>query len=105
MNPASFLNLPAYDQKIAELGEKFGLKVDPKAKIWQLSVGEQQRVEILKMLYRGADILIMDEPTAVLAPQLRLTTCSVPSGRWLRQGKSIIFISHKLQEVMAIADE
>ena len=54
---------------ILALQEQYGLKVDPKAKIWQLSVGEQQRVEILKMLYRGARVLIMDEPTAVLTPQ------------------------------------
>ncbi|MBI1880996.1 MAG: ATP-binding cassette domain-containing protein, partial [Chloroflexi bacterium] len=64
--PRFFLNLPAYDQKILALQEQFGLRVDPAAKIWQLSVGEQQRVEILKTLYRGANILIMDEPTAVL---------------------------------------
>ena len=62
------MNLPEYDRVIMELGERFGLKVDPRAKIWQISVGEQQRVEILKMLYRGVEVLIMDEPTAVLAP-------------------------------------
>lgn len=101
--PRFFLRLSTYDTKVAELGQKFGLAVDPRAKIWQLSVGEQQRVEILKMLYRGANVLIMDEPTAVLAPQeieglfgiLRAMTA---------QGKSIIFISHKLNEVTAIAD-
>lgn len=101
--PRFRLKLQDYEKKVADLGDKFGLKVDPKAKIWQLSVGEQQRVEILKMLYRGADVFIMDEPTAVLAPSeinilfenLRLMT---------KQGKSIIFISHKLQEVMSISD-
>ncbi len=62
------MRLPHYDKVIADLGDRFGLKVDPRAKIWQLSVGEQQRVELLKMLYRGAEVLIMDEPTAVLAP-------------------------------------
>jgi ABC-type uncharacterized transport system ATPase subunit len=102
-DPRFILRLSEYDRKIAELGERFGLKVDPKAKIWQLSVGEQQRVELLKMLYRGAQILIMDEPTAVLAPQeiegLFHTLRSMAA-----EGKSIIFISHKLQEVMAIAD-
>ena len=66
--PRFLLNLSTYEAKIAEMAERYGLHVDPTAKIWQLSVGEQQRVEILKMLYRGADILIMDEPTAVLAP-------------------------------------
>jgi simple sugar transport system ATP-binding protein len=100
--PRFWLNLPGYDQKILELQEQFGLRVDPTAKIWQLSVGEQQRVEILKMLYRGASILIMDEPTAVLAPQeideLMATLRSMAG-----QGKSIIFISHKLHEVTAIA--
>lgn len=101
--PRFWIKLAEHDQVISELGDRFGLKVDPKAKIWQLSVGEQQRVEILKMLYRGAQVLIMDEPTAVLAPQeieelfrtLRTMTA---------EGKSVIFISHKLQEVMAIAD-
>lgn len=101
--PRFRLRLHEYDRIISELGERFGLKVDPQTKIWQLSVGEQQRVEILKMLYRGVDVLIMDEPTAVLAPQeieglfdvLRTMT---------KEGKSIIFISHKLQEVMAISD-
>ncbi len=101
--PRFWLKLPEYDRVIAEMGEKFGLKVDPKVKIWQLSVGEQQRVEILKMLYRGAQVLIMDEPTAVLAPQeiegLFKTLRTMAS-----EGKSVIFISHKLQEVMSIAD-
>ncbi|MEN8098060.1 MAG: ABC transporter ATP-binding protein [Chloroflexota bacterium] len=101
--PSFFLRLPEYHQQIALLEERFGLKVAPEAKIWQLSVGEQQRVEILKMLYRGADVLIMDEPTAVLAPsevdELFDTLRSMTE-----QGKSIIFISHKLHEVMTISD-
>ncbi|MEA2519288.1 MAG: ral nucleoside transport system ATP-binding protein [Chloroflexota bacterium] len=88
---------------VAALAERFGMRIDPRARIWQLSVGEQQRVEILKMLYRGARILIMDEPTAVLAPQeaddlfatLRTMTA---------EGRSVVFISHKLGEVLAIAD-
>ena len=67
--PRFFLNLPRFERKIQELQSQFGLTVDPKAKIWQISVGEQQRVEILKTLYRGANVLIFDEPTAVLAPQ------------------------------------
>ena len=66
--PRFLMNLPDYDRKVAEIAESFGMKVDPTVKIWQLSVGEQQRVEILKALYRGAQILILDEPTAVLAP-------------------------------------
>jgi simple sugar transport system ATP-binding protein len=101
--PRFLLRLNEFDQKIEELGEHYGLKVDPKAKIWQLSVGEQQRVEILKMLYRGAQVLIMDEPTAVLAPQ-EIEGLIQTLRSMVASGKSIIFISHKLQEVMAIAD-
>jgi len=101
--PRFVMRLAKYDHLVADLGERFGLRVDPKARIWQLSVGEQQRVEILKMLYRGAGVLIMDEPTAVLAPQeieeLFYTLRSMRA-----QGKSIVFISHKLGEVMAVAD-
>ena len=102
-DPKFFMNLAAYDQKIEKLQEKFGLKVDPTAKIWQLSVGEQQRVEILKTLYRGAEILILDEPTAVLAPQ-EIDELMETMRTLVRQGKSIIFISHKLNEVQAVAD-
>ena len=101
--PRFRLRLGEYDRVVADLGRQYGLQVDPKAKIWQLSVGEQQRVEILKMLYRGARVLIMDEPTAVLAPQevqeLFRTLRSMAA-----EGKSIVFISHKLHEVMEIAD-
>lgn len=102
-DPRFIMRLPDYDTKIAELGERFGLKVDPRVKIWQLSVGEQQRVEILKMLYRGVDVLIMDEPTAVLAPQ-EIEGLFETLRAMVAQGKSVIFISHKLQEVSAIAD-
>ena len=101
--PRFRLNLPVYDKKIAELGERFGMKVDPSAHVWQLSVGEQQRVEILKMLYRGVDVLIMDEPTAVLAPQ-EIEGLFETLRSMVADGKSIIFISHKLGEVTAIAD-
>lgn len=101
--PKFFLNLPEYDKKILELEEQFGLHVPPTAKIWQLSVGEQQRVELLKMLYRGADILILDEPTAVLAPQ-EIDDLMNTLRKMAAQGKSIIFISHKLHEVTQIAD-
>ncbi len=97
------MRLNEYDEKIADLGDQFGLKVDPRAKIWQLSVGEQQRVELLKMLYRGANVLIMDEPTAVLAPQ-EIEGLFQTLRSMIAQGKSVIFISHKLQEVTAIAD-
>lgn len=102
-DPKFILNLRRYDAKIEELGRQFGLEVDPRAKIWQLSVGEQQRVEILKMLYRGANVLIMDEPTAVLAPQ-EIEGLFEILRSMARQGKSIIFISHKLNEISAIAN-
>ena len=102
-DPRFFMRLNEYDKKIADLGDKFGLKVDPRAKIWQLSVGEQQRVELLKMLYRGADVLIMDEPTAVLAPQ-EIDVLFDTLRSMIAQGKSVIFISHKLHEVSSIAD-
>ncbi len=102
-DPRFFMHLPEYDEKVTEVGERFGLKVDPRAKIWQLSVGEQQRVELLKMLYRGANVLIMDEPTAMLAPQEIEGLFDILRSM-IVQGKSVIFISHKLQEVTAIAD-
>lgn len=101
--PRFFMRLSKYDKDVLALQEQFGLYVTPTAKIWQLSVGEQQRVEILKMLYRGADILIMDEPTAVLAPQ-EIDELMVTLRAMTEQGKSIIFISHKLHEVEQIAD-
>ncbi|MGB4595207.1 MAG: ABC transporter ATP-binding protein, partial [Anaerolineaceae bacterium] len=101
--PKFVLNLKKYDQKVKNLAEQFGITIDPTAQIWQLSVGEQQRVEILKILYRGAQILIMDEPTAVLAPQEAAELIETLRGM-ARQGKSIIFISHKLNEVRAVAD-
>ncbi|MGB2894898.1 MAG: ATP-binding cassette domain-containing protein, partial [Anaerolineales bacterium] len=101
--PRLRMNLSHYDQIISDLGEQYGLHVDPRAKIWQLSVGEQQRVEILKMLYRGVNVLIMDEPTAVLAPQ-EIQELFITLRSMIAEGKSIIFISHKLDEVMAIAD-
>ena len=101
--PRFFMNLPRYEHKVQELQEQFGLHVDPKAKIWQISVGEQQRVEILKTLYRGANVLIFDEPTAVLAPQ-EINDLIVTMRALVAQGKSIIFISHKLHEVEAVAD-
>jgi ABC-type uncharacterized transport system ATPase subunit len=101
--PRFRMRLKEYDQIIGDLGKHFGLKVDPTAKIWQLSVGEQQRVELLKMLYRGAEVLIMDEPTAVLAPS-EIDGLFITLRAMIAEGKSIIFISHKLQEVTAIAD-
>jgi simple sugar transport system ATP-binding protein len=100
--PRFLLRLTEFDRRVLALQEQYGLKVDPRAKIWQLSVGEQQRVEILKMLYRGARVLIMDEPTAVLTPQeVRELFATLRS--MTERGHSIIFISHKLDEVLQIA--
>jgi ABC-type uncharacterized transport system ATPase subunit len=90
-------------QRIRDLSQQFKLGVDPDALIWHLSMGEQQRVEILKALYRGADVLILDEPTAVLTPQeaddLLAIIRELAAG-----GRAILFISHKLNEVLAISD-
>ncbi len=101
--PRFALNMRQVEREILDLSRQYRLQVDPTAFIWQLSVGEQQRVEILKLLYRGADVLILDEPTAVLTPQE-----SEELGHTLRrmagEGKAIIFISHKLDEVTAFAD-
>ena len=90
-------------QKVAQLAEHFGLAVDPRKLVRDLSVGERQRVEILKALYRGARILILDEPTAVLAPK-EVETLFATLKSMVAEGLSIIFISHKLNEVMAVAD-
>ncbi len=89
--------------KVAELSKRYGMAVDPAAAIWQLSIGEQQRVEILKILYRGARILLLDEPTAVLTPQ-EAEDLFVTLRAMREQGHSIVFISHKLHEVMAVSD-
>ncbi len=88
---------------IAAVSERYNLPIAPDAKIWQLSVGEQQRVEILKTLYLGAKILIMDEPTAVLTPQ-EVEKMFVTLREMTKNGHTIIFISHKLDEVLSIAD-
>src|SRR5262245_586856 len=101
--PRFYINYDKVNKQVADLSQKFGLAVDPEAKIWQLSVGEQQRVEILKMLYQGAKILIMDEPTAVLTPQ-EVTELFKTLRTMAASGHTIIFISHKLDEVLAIAD-
>jgi general nucleoside transport system ATP-binding protein len=100
---AFFLHGRSIERTVAELGERYGLDVHPRAKIWQLSVGEQQRVEILKALYRNARILIMDEPTAVLTPQEAVSLFSTLRAM-ADEGKTVIFISHKLHEVKAVAD-
>jgi general nucleoside transport system ATP-binding protein len=90
-------------QRIRDLSQLYGLEVDPDKEIWHLSVGEQQRVEILKVLYRGARILVFDEPTAVLTPQETDELLKIMR-TLVADGCSIIFISHKLNEVMAVCD-
>jgi simple sugar transport system ATP-binding protein len=90
-------------RRLQELGERYGLKVDPDAYIWQLSVGEQQRVEILKLLYRDVDVLILDEPTAVLTPR-EVDDLVEVLRQVVREGKAAVFITHKLREVMMFAD-
>ena len=98
-----FLQKKEARKKVLELSEKYGLKVDIDAKIEDITVGMQQRVEILKMLYRENEILIFDEPTAVLTPQEIEELMEVMRG-FAREGKSILFISHKLNEIMAVSD-
>jgi len=91
------------EKNVAAASEKFGIQVNPSALVRDLSVGERQRVEILKALYRNARILIMDEPTAVLVPQ-EVDVLFESLKRLVQAGLSVIFISHKLVEVMAVCD-
>jgi len=97
------IDIEKAEQEVRELSERYGLAVDPKAKIADISVGMQQRVEILKTLYRGADILIFDEPTAVLTPQEIQELIQIMKAL-VREGKSIILITHKLKEIMEVCD-
>jgi general nucleoside transport system ATP-binding protein len=101
--PRFRLDLRRSEAEIARLARDTGLRVDPTARIWQLSVGEQQRVEIVKLLFHGAQVLILDEPTAVLAPQ-ETAELFATLRSMVEAGRSIVFISHKLGEVLAIAD-
>ena len=98
-----FLQKKKARQKVQQLSENYGLHVDLDAKIEDISVGMQQRTEILKMLYRDNEILILDEPTAVLTPQEIDELMEIMRG-FAREGKSILFITHKLNEIMAVAD-
>ena len=102
-NKLGFLQKAEARKKVMALSEKYGLRVDPDALISDISVGMQQRVEILKMLYRDNEILIFDEPTAVLTPQEIEELMDIMRGL-AEEGKSILFISHKLNEIMAVAD-
>ena len=98
-----FLQKKAAREKVLALSERYGMKVDLDAKIEDITVGMQQRVEILKMLYRDNEILIFDEPTAVLTPQ-EIDELMATMREFAKEGKSILFISHKLNEIMAVAD-
>jgi ABC-type uncharacterized transport system ATPase subunit len=97
------MDVGAANERVREISEAFGLAVNPRARVEDITVGQQQRVEILKALYRKADILVLDEPTAVLTPQEAKELFEIIRGLTL-QGKSIIFISHKLNEVTEVAD-
>lgn len=98
-----FLDRPVVAERIREISRNFGLKIDPDVLVEDISVGAQQRVEIIKVLYRHADILILDEPTAVLTPQ-EVEDLFEVIHTLVDQGKSLIFITHKLNEVLSIAD-
>jgi len=100
---AGTINIKDAAKKVQELSERYGLNVDPYAKIEDISVGMQQRVEIIKTLYRGAEILIFDEPTASLTPQ-EITELIQIMKLLIKEGKSIILITHKLQEIMDVSD-
>ncbi|WP_413376147.1 ABC transporter ATP-binding protein [Alkalihalobacillus sp. 1P02AB] len=100
---AGRLNIRKAAKEVAEISKQYGLKVDPHAKIEDISVGMQQRVEILKTLYRGAEILIFDEPTAVLTPQEIQELIGIMK-KLVAEGKSIILITHKLKEIMSVCD-
>ena len=102
-NKCGFLQKKEAHEKVMELSEKYGLHVDPDALIEDITVGMQQRTEILKMLYRENEILIFDEPTAVLTPQ-EIDELMQIMKNLAAEGKSILFISHKLNEIMAVAD-
>ena len=98
-----FLDTRGAERRVRELAEQFKFAIDPHAKVEDITVGQQQRVEILKALYRKADILILDEPTAVLTPQEAIELFEILK-RLVAEGMSVIFISHKLNEVLEIAD-
>ncbi len=97
------IKLKEASEEVRRISEQYGLQVDPNAKIADISVGMQQRVEILKTLYRGAEILIFDEPTAVLTPQEIKELISIMK-KLIAEGKSIILITHKLKEIMEVCD-
>ena len=97
------IDFKKYGEKITRLAESYGWRIDPYARIWQLSAGEKQQVELLRILYRGADILILDEPTSVLTPH-ETRELFKALRRMTSEGKGVIFITHKLNEVMEVSD-
>ncbi len=96
-------NIEAVNNRVSEIAERYGFHIDPQKKIYEMSVSEKQTVEIIKVLYRGADILILDEPTAVLTPQ-EIDRLFAVLRSMKEDGKSIIIITHKLHEVLAVSD-
>ena len=96
-------NMHEVEKQLEDLANEYNLTVDPKEKIWQLSVGERQRVEILKALYRNAKLLVLDEPTAVLTPQ-EVEDFFETLRKLADNGRGLIFISHKLPEVLSLSD-
>ena len=96
-------NLEAVNNRVSEIAERYGFHIDPQKKIYEMSVSEKQTVEIIKVLYRGADILILDEPTAVLTPQ-EIDRLFTVLKSMKADGKSIIIITHKLHEVLSVSD-
>ena len=102
--PLGLTNLVPIRRRIREVSEEFGLAVDPDAYIWQMAVGERQRAEIVKALYRNVRLLVLDEPTAVLTPP-EVTDLFVTLRQLTADGRGLVFISHKLNEVMEISDE
>ncbi len=103
LNEKGRYNLDAVNNRVSEIAEKYGFHIDPQKKIYEMSVSEKQTVEIIKVLYRGADILILDEPTAVLTPQ-EIDRLFAVLRTMKEDGKSIIIITHKLHEVLSVSD-
>jgi len=102
-SPRGVIRRRSLEREIATLAESYGIQVRPERPVWQLTVGEQQRVELLKNLYRGADVLVLDEPTAVLAPQ-EAEALFTTLRRMACEGRGIVLITHKLEEVLAASD-
>ena len=98
-----FLDLGPARERIREISRSTGLNIDPDAKVSELSIGDQQRVEIIKAIYKGARVLIMDEPTSVLTPQ-EVDELFTVLRAWVAQGNTVIFITHKMREVMEVCD-